>query len=80
MEELLNITPGSVSVMGLMNDKENKVSLYIDEDVLAEEYFGCHPCKNTSSIRFLTKDLLEKVLPRLTHDYVAVTLKGSDEE
>ena len=56
MEEFLDITPGSVSVMGLMNDKEHRVQLLIDEDVLDGEYIGCHPCINTSSIRFKVKD------------------------
>ena len=49
MERLLDITPGSVSIMGLMNDKENAVQLLVDEDVLQGEYLGCHPCINTSS-------------------------------
>ena len=44
MEKYLDITPGSVSIMGLMNDHEKKVQLLIDEDVLKDEYFGCHPC------------------------------------
>ena len=60
MEQYLDITPGSVSVMGLMNDKEKKVRLLIDEDVLKDEYFACHPCINTSSLRFKTSDLMEK--------------------
>lgn len=63
MEEFLDITPGSVSVMGLMNDKEHRVQLLIDEDVLDGEYIGCHPCINTSSIRFKVKDLIEKSNP-----------------
>lgn len=74
MEELLNITPGSVSVMGLMNDKENRVSLYIDEDVLGEEYFGCHPCINTSSLKLKTADIIEKFLPYTEHGYETVVL------
>lgn len=65
MERYLDITPGSVSVMGLMNDKDNKVRLLIDEDVLQQEYFACHPCINTSSLRFRTADLVEKVIPAL---------------
>lgn len=60
MEEYLDITPGSVSVMGLMNDVENHVQLVIDEDVLKGEYVGCHPCINTSSLRVRTADLMEK--------------------
>ena len=51
MEKFLDITPGSVSVLGLMNDHENAVELIIDEDILKGEYFGCHPCINTSSLR-----------------------------
>ena len=61
MEEYLDITPGSVSVLGLMNDTENHVQLVIDEDVLKGEYVGCHPCINTSSLRVRTADLMEKM-------------------
>ena len=74
MEKFLDITPGSVSVMGLMNDTENQVKLLIDEDVLNSEYVGCHPCINTSSIRLHTKDLIEKVIPAMNHPYVKVKL------
>ena len=74
MEEFLDITPGSVSVMGLMNDKERRVQLLVDEDVLDGEYIGCHPCINTSSIRFKVKDLIEKVIPAMGHDFVKVKL------
>ena len=74
MEKFLDITPGSVSVMGLMNDKEHRVQLLIDEDVLDGEYIGCHPCINTSSIRFKVKDLIEKVIPAMRHDFVKVKL------
>ena len=68
MEQLLDITPGSLSVLGLMNDKDNRVQLLIDRDVLEGEYFGCHPCINTSSLRLRTADLLEKVLPAVGHE------------
>ena len=74
MEEFLDITPGSVSVMGLMNDKEHRVQLLIDEDVLGGEYIGCHPCINTSSIRLKTKDLVEKVIPAMNHPFMKVKL------
>ena len=74
MERYLDITPGSVSVMGLMNDKDNKVRLPIDEDVLQQEYFACHPCINTSSLRFRTADLVEKVIPAFGHEPVIVIL------
>lgn len=74
MEKFLDITPGSVSVLGLMNDKEHQVKLLIDEEVLDSEYFGCHPCINTSSLRMRTADLIEKVLPAMGHDFVKVKL------
>ncbi|HCJ07743.1 MAG: prolyl-tRNA synthetase associated domain-containing protein [Lachnospiraceae bacterium] len=74
MEQFLDITPGSVSVMGLMNDKEKRVQLLIDEDVLNSEYVGCHPCINTSSIRLLTRDLVDKVIPAMEHAYIKVKL------
>ena len=74
MMKYLDITPGSVSVLGLMNDKENAVRLLIDEDVLDGEYFGCHPCVNTSSLRIKTSDLIEKILPRIEHYPITVKL------
>lgn len=76
MVQFLDLYPGSVSVLGLMNDKEQRVRLVIDEDVLKEEMFGCHPCANTSSIRFKTKDLIEKILPALGRSYDIVHLVG----
>lgn len=74
MQEYLDITPGSVSVMGLMNDRDKRVQLLIDEDVLAAEYFACHPCINTSSLRFRTGDLIEKVIPAMGHEPKMVKL------
>ncbi len=74
MEKFLDITPGSVSVLGLMNDTEHQVQLLIDEDVLSGEYIGCHPCINTSSLRFRTEDLIQKILPAIEHDYIKVRL------
>ena len=74
MAEFLDITPGSVSVMGLMNDKENRVQLLMDKDILQGEYIGCHPCINTSSLRFLSSDLIEKILPAMGHEPTYVEL------
>ena len=76
MEEFLDITPGSVSVMGLMNDRNKKVQLVMDEDILKGEYIGCHPCINTSSLRIRTEDMLKKVIPAMEHEPVIVTLLG----
>ncbi|MDE7428950.1 MAG: prolyl-tRNA synthetase associated domain-containing protein, partial [Lachnospiraceae bacterium] len=76
MEEFLNITPGSVSVMGLMNDKEHRVRLLIDQELLQDEFVGCHPCVNTASLKIRMKDILEKFLPHVAHDYTTVELLG----
>ena len=78
MEEYLDITPGSLSVLGLMNDKENHVNLLIDEDVLCGEYIGMHPCINTSSLRIKTSDLMEKVIPAMGHQPTLVQLTGGE--
>ncbi len=67
MLETLDITPGSVSVLGLMNDKDKRVHLLIDRDLLKEEYFGCHPCINSSSLKFRTSDLIERIIPAMQH-------------
>lgn len=74
MERLLDITPGAVSVMGLMNDKDNCVQLLVDKPIVESELFGCHPCVNTSSLRMKTKDIFEKFLPAVHHDAVIVDL------
>ena len=74
MEQFLDITPGSASILGLMNDRDNRVQLLIDEDVLKGEYIGCHPCINTSSLRISTKDMTEKIIPELKHNPKLVRL------
>lgn len=74
MEQFLDITPGSLSVLGLMNDRENKVELLIDRDILNSDFFGCHPCINTASLRIATRDLMEKILPAVGHEARIVTL------
>ena len=67
MEKYLDITPGSVSVLGLMNDVEKKVSLVIDRDLLNDEFLGCHPCINSSTLKIKTEDVMSKILPELDH-------------
>lgn len=74
MESLLHIKPGSVSPMGLMNDTDKKVRLIIDRDLMGLEYFGCHPCRNSASVKISMKDFLEKFLPKVGHDYTVVDL------
>ena len=76
MEKYLDIHPGAVSVMGLMNDHGNMVQLLVDEDVLKGEYLGCHPCVNTSSMKMKTSDVFTTYLDAVHHNAVTVVLKG----
>ena len=78
MLEYLDILPGSLSVLGLANDRTHAVQLLVDEDVLAGAYIGCHPCVNTASLRLLTRDVLEKILPATGHTYRTVHLVGAE--
>ncbi len=78
MLRYLDIEPGAVSIMGLMNDRNHKVSLLIDEDVLEGEYIGCHPCVCTSSLRIRTKDITDVFLKSTGHQYKTVQLKGEE--
>ena len=74
MEKFLDITPGSLSILGLMNDHDKQVRLLIDKDVLTGEYVGCHPCINTASLKLRTTDLLEKIIPAMGHEPTFVEL------
>ena len=73
----LDILPGSVSVMGLMNDKDDRVTLLVDDDLMDKEYLGCHPCVNTSSLRLKTKDVFEVFVPAVNHSVTTVKLVGN---
>ena len=76
MEEFLDTTPGAASIMGLMNDKDNRVRLLVDEDVLKGEFLGCHPCVNTSSLKLSTADVFGRLLAEMHHDMTVVKLVG----
>lgn len=76
MIKYLDIEPGSASVAGLMNDKDNVVQLLVDKDVLDGEYLGCHPCVNTSSLKLRTADVFGPILKAMNHDYIEVELVG----
>lgn len=75
MLDLLDVTPGSVSIMALMNDKEGKVQLVIDKELLEHEDFGCHPCKNTSSLRLKRTDVFDKFLKSVSHEPIFIELE-----
>lgn len=74
MEQFLDITPGSLSVLGLMNDSGNRVQLLVDKALLDGTFIGCHPCINTSSLRLRTADLMDKIIPAMHHSITIVDL------
>lgn len=74
MVELLGCTPGSASVLGLMNDTGHKVRLLMDRETYEAEQFACHPCKNEGSLCMKTSDLLRVFLPHTGHDITVVDL------
>ena len=78
MLKYLNITPGSVSVLGLMNDSENAVRLLVDKDILSDEYIGCHPCVNTTSMKIKTTDIFDKIIDAVSHTKTIVELPWYD--
>lgn len=80
MEQMLNVHPGSVTVLGLMNDKENKVQLVMDKPIYEAQYVSCHPCISTSTLTITTQDLLNKFLPAVHHEPIVVDLPIPEEE
>ncbi len=78
MLRYLDIEPGAVSIMGLMNDRGQNVRLLIDEDIINDEYLGCHPCVCTSSLKIKTRDVLDKFLPATGHSFQIIRLKGEE--
>lgn len=58
--EILNLIPGAVTPLGVLNDKERKVIVFIDEFFKEEPFIiGIHPNNNTATIWLYTKDLID---------------------
>ena len=72
--ELLRCTPGSATILGLMNATDQRVRLLMEREVYEAEYLSCHPCICTSSLKLKTADVLEKFLPHTGHDVTVVDL------
>lgn len=80
MVELLGVHPGSVTVLGLMNDRENKVQLVMDKPIYEGDYVSCHPCISTSTLVLSRGDLLDKLLPAVHHEPIVVDLPEPEAE
>ncbi len=73
MLALLGIEPGSVSVLGLINDTNHQVQLLIDRDLWGNQSFQCHPLINTATI-VLSKADIEKFFQLSGHTYQVVDI------
>ena len=74
MKQYLGVTPGSVTPLGLINDRDRIVNLLLDVDVRHYEEFACHPCINSASVIMKLEDLTSKVIPATGHEFRWVTL------
>ena len=60
--DIMNLVAGSVTPLGLLNDKELKVSFYLDNEFLeGKQMIGIHPNDNTATIWLKVHDLLDMV-------------------
>ena len=75
MQELLCTAPGSLSVLSLAYDTQNRVQLVIDREIAQNEALGCHPCDNTASLNVKMQDILNVFLPEVHHTPAFVELK-----
>lgn len=58
--DLMNLIPGSVTPLGLLNDKELKVQFYIDQDFMKDSHIiGVHPNDNTATVWLKVEDLID---------------------
>ena len=58
LENILGVEPGSVTPFGLINDKENKVSFFLDKNILNHIKVNFHPLINTSTVSLCVVDFL----------------------
>ena len=74
MEELLQVRPGSASILSLLFDKGHRVQLVMDRETMEQEYFSCHPCESTGTLKLKTADVLSRFLPHTGHTPLVVDL------
>ena len=79
LADKLGVTPGSATVLGLMNDKAHQVRLLMDRPVYESEYIGCHPCICTGTLKIRTTDILRVLLPHTGHEPTVVDLPWTTE-
>ena len=75
MEEMLGTSSGSLSITSLVFDKDKKVKLAIDKDVISEEYICCHPCDCTATLKIKTSDVTDILIPSLGVAPIIIDIK-----
>ena len=61
LQEVLELTPGSVTPFGLINDRQRRVTVVLDEEMLDSEQVNFHPLHNAASTTLSTADLVRFV-------------------
>ncbi len=77
LEALLGVTPGAVTLLGLVNDTGHRVTLYMDADIWGAEAFLCHPLVNTATL-LLAKSDLERFLALTGHIVHVIEIQAAD--
>ncbi len=70
LEDILNITPGSVTPLAIINDIENKVTVVLDKE-LKNKKILIHPNRNTATISIFYEDLI-KLIKSENHKIVEI--------
>ena len=74
MEEILNTKIGATTIFSVLIDKENKINVIIDKDVLNEEYYGCSDGTTTGYMKIKTEDIINKLLPYSNHKEIVIEM------
>ena len=61
LERLLGLFPGSVTPLGLLNNAEKTVKLFLDSDVGEDDLIGVHPNENTATVWLKAGDLVRLI-------------------
>lgn len=67
-EKMLHSKIGAATVFSVLVDKESKIAVVIDKDILSEEFYGCSDGTTTGYMKIRTEDIVKKLLPHARHN------------
>lgn len=73
LKTLLNLEPGSVSPFGLLNDKQNIIKVYIDNDLWQSDKVSFHPNQNDETLE-LEKEMFHEIINKIGNNYEIIEL------